>query len=109
MGIVGAGLILQWTFGLLKETGSILLDRENDPGLTAEIRQTLEDGDVRVSDLHVWRVGQTTYACIVALVARQPQAVAYYKTQLQPHAELAHLTIEINRCGDGDSSEQRAD
>lgn len=105
MGIVGAALILKWTAGLLQETGSILLDRENDSGLAAEIRQTLEDHDVRVSDLHVWRVGQAKYACIVALVASQPQAAAYYRAKLQAHAELVHLTVEIHCCGDGEVPE----
>jgi cation diffusion facilitator family transporter len=98
MGIVGAGLILRWTYDLLKETGSILLDREMDTAMAADIRQALEDADVRVSDIHLWRVGQNKYACIVALVAKQPQSVAFYKARLQTHPELAHLTVEINQC-----------
>ncbi len=97
MGIVGAILILRWTYLLLAETGSILLDRETHDDLTSSIRKTLEaDADVRVTDLHVWKVGQDKYACIVALMAQHPGQAEEYKALLRQFESLVHVTVEAN-------------
>ena len=59
MGIVGAGLVAVWAWGLLRDSGRVLLDAEMDTPLVAEIREVIAElpgTDIR--DLHVWRVGQ---------------------------------------------------
>ena len=67
MGIVGAVLVASWAKGLLIDTGKVLLDREMDHPVVAEIREVVEpvpnSGDTRITDLHVWRVGRGAYAC----------------------------------------------
>ncbi|MHB9138917.1 MAG: CDF family Co(II)/Ni(II) efflux transporter DmeF [Victivallaceae bacterium] len=99
MGIAGAALILRWTYGLLKETGTILVDRESSGVLAEQIKQTIEnDGETKISDLHLWKVGMNKYACIISLVTANPQNIAFYKQKLEKFEELAHLTIEINIC-----------
>jgi Co/Zn/Cd efflux system component len=101
MGIVGAVMILRWTWMLLHHTSGILLDREMDAPLVGEIRRMIEaDGDTRISDIHLWRVGQEAYACIVALVARQPRDPAHYKSLLAAFPQLVHVTIEPHACAD---------
>lgn len=100
MGIVGAALILKWTFSLLRDSGSVLLDREVNSNLAGRIRTVMEsDHDTKVSDLHLWRVSQHKYACIVAVVSSQPKRVEDYKERLQKYEELHHVTIELNLCG----------
>jgi cation diffusion facilitator family transporter len=99
MGIAGAALILRWTYGLLKETGTILVDRENSGVLAEQIKQTIEDDrETKISDLHLWKVGMNKYACIISLVTANPQDIAFYKQKLEKLEELAHLTVEINIC-----------
>jgi Co/Zn/Cd efflux system component len=99
MGIVGAGLILHWSSMLLKETGSILLQREIDNPLADEIKHEIEsDGDSIISDLHVWKVAQNKYACIVSLVTAKNCSSEDYKKRLANVHELAHVTIEIHEC-----------
>jgi len=99
MGIVGAVLIVRWTYLLLTETGSILLDRETHNELSSGIRSAIEsDADARVSDLHVWKIGQDKYACIVAIVAEHPRPVDDYKARLSRYESLVHVTVEINCC-----------
>ncbi|WP_078119696.1 CDF family Co(II)/Ni(II) efflux transporter DmeF [Thiosocius teredinicola] len=99
MGIVGAVVISRWALGLAKDSGSILLDAE-DHGPTGDaIRQVIEaDSDTRVADLHVWRVGPQSLACIVSLVTHQPAPTETYKRRLAGIANLAHVTVEINHC-----------
>ncbi|MBU3915279.1 CDF family Co(II)/Ni(II) efflux transporter DmeF [bacterium] len=99
MGIVGAVLIIRWSFLLLKDTGSILLERENDNPIINEIRNEIEsDGDSKISDLHIWKVAQNKYSCVMALVSEGKYTIEEYKTRLIKVHELAHITIEINKC-----------
>ena len=99
MGVVGAAVILVWAYRLIGESSCVLLDREMDHHVVAEIRQSIEaDGDAKLTDLHVWRVGRNHYACIVSLVADQPLFADVYRKRLQQHHELAHISIEVNPC-----------
>ena len=101
MGIVGAVLVAVWAKGLLVETGRVLLDREMDHPVVAEIREVVESGpqagDTRITDLHVWRVGKEAYSCAIAVVTRDgaltPDAV---RARLAVHEEIVHSTIEIH-------------
>ena len=62
MGIVGAVLVALWAKNLIIETAKVLLDREMDHPVVQEIKEVIEsDGQTRVSDLHVWRVGKRVY------------------------------------------------
>ncbi len=103
MGIVGAALVALWAKGLLVETGRVLLDREMDHPVVAEIREAVETGpdagETRVADLHVWRVGKRAYACALTLVTHDPALTPdRVREQLRVHEEIAHATIEIHRC-----------
>ena len=102
MGIVGAGLIINWAISLLKETAGTLLEITDgkDAPLKAAIKKQIEsDGDAKISDLHLWMVAQNKYACIVSLVTGNPCAVEEYKHRLNGIHELVHVTIEMNACG----------
>jgi Co/Zn/Cd efflux system component len=57
VGLVGTGVILAWAWGLVRDAGAVLLDTVPDPALAGTIRELLEVGGDRVSDLHLWRVG----------------------------------------------------
>jgi cation diffusion facilitator family transporter len=99
MGIVGAAVIAWWSKGLLTQSASVLLDREMDSPVTARVRQAIEnDGDAEIADLHVWRVGRARYACVVAVVAKDPLTPDGYRERLAGIAELAHVSVEVNRC-----------
>jgi cation diffusion facilitator family transporter len=97
-GLVGALVILRWSFVLLRDTGAVLLDVAPDPELAARMRARLEIGDERVTDLHLWRVGPGHYAAIVALVSDEALAPEAYKARLDGLVELAHVTVEVNPC-----------
>ena len=56
-GIIGASVIASWAYGLVRDTGRILLDMNPDPHLSERLRREIEtDGD-KLTDLHVWRLG----------------------------------------------------
>jgi len=99
MGIVGAGVISRWAYGLLKDTSVILLDGSADDGTIGEMKQALEsNSDNRVADLHVWKVGPNDYAAEISLVTHFPKDPGHYKTLLSDFDILSHVTIEVNPC-----------
>ncbi|WP_417276627.1 CDF family Co(II)/Ni(II) efflux transporter DmeF [Castellaniella sp.] len=96
MGVVGALVIVRWSWGLIRDSGSVLLDATTEGRqVQQEIRQALAPTDSQITDLHVWQVGPGHFAAIVSLAAPQPQAPAYYKTLLAPIHELSHVTVEV--------------
>ena len=99
MGIVGAVVNGWWAKGLIAESSRVLLDREMDSPVVADVRRAIEcDGDAEIADLHVWRVGRERYACALTIVARAPLEAAQYRARLGPVAAVAHASIEIHRC-----------
>ncbi|MBL9092833.1 MAG: CDF family Co(II)/Ni(II) efflux transporter DmeF [Planctomycetaceae bacterium] len=96
MGILGGVVIGLWSVRLIREAGRALLDREMDHPLVDDIRRTLEaDGETRVTDLHVWRVGKNQFYGALAVVSRVPRTAADYRTMLAPLKPLVHVTIEV--------------
>ena len=95
MGIVGAGVIANWAYRLVRDTGHVLLDMAPDTGLTKSIRTALEtDGDT-VSDLHIWRVGPGHLGAVISVATSRQQSPADYKARLASIADLSHVTIEV--------------
>ena len=98
VGLVGTGVILSWAYGLLRQSGAVLIDAVPDQGLVQGIRNALEvDGDA-ISDLHLWRVGPGHYAAVISLVTHDPKRPDAYKETLASMPRLSHVTIEVQRC-----------
>ena len=99
MGIIGAVLVALWAKDLLIETGKVLLDREMDHPVVAEIKDVVEaDTQSQVADLHVWRVGKKVYACALTVVTRDRALTpAVVRERLAVHEEIIHSTIEIHQ------------
>ena len=101
IGIAGALLITRWSYGLLLDTSSILLDKNIALEKTREIIHTIEsDSDDRIADIHVWKVGPADYAAIISLVTHFPKNTEHYKKLLSKYDELSHINIEVNPCED---------
>jgi cation diffusion facilitator family transporter len=100
MGLVGTVVILSWAYTLLRDTGSILLDRVPvSSDLPVVIREGIEnDGDSKISDLHIWQVGVNQFAAIVSVVAHNPKAPGEYREALKIHEELVHVNVEVQQC-----------
>jgi len=91
-----------WAVGLLRQSAAVLLDREMDHPLAAQIRETLEsDGDTKVADLHLWRVGREKFSAVACVVADHPLSAADYRQRLAVHASLVHMLVEVNQCPAG--------
>lgn len=99
MGVVGALVIARWSWGLIRDAGTVLLDATPQSGrMRRDIEQALDAGDGEIADLHVWQVGPGHYAAIVSLATRHPRDSAFYKAKLAHIAGLSHLTVETQAC-----------
>ncbi|HLJ64605.1 MAG TPA: CDF family Co(II)/Ni(II) efflux transporter DmeF [Stellaceae bacterium] len=97
MGILGALVIANWSFGLIRDTGGILLDMMPDPRLAESIRRAVEAEGDRVVDLHLWRLGPGHLGAILSVATSQPRDCDFYRTRLSHFPHLSHVTVEIER------------
>ena len=94
-GIIGAGVIVSWSYSLIRDTGGILLDRNPDPHMTDDLRHAIEkDGD-RIADLHLWRLGPGHLGAIVSIVSKTGQDLDFYRAKLATFHSISHLTVEL--------------
>ena len=96
MGLVGAALVARWSLSLLMSTGAILLDQQGSQEIQNSIRETIENDNNRVVDLHLWAVGPDIYSAVISIVSRSPQQPDYYKSLLANHLTLDHISIEVH-------------
>jgi cation diffusion facilitator family transporter len=95
VGIVGAGVIASWSYGLIRDTGAILLDMTPDRALAETLRRTIEaDGD-QLADLHLWRLGPGHLGAIMSVATSEPRGIEHYRAKLGRFRSISHLTIEV--------------
>ena len=100
VGMVGALVVANWAYGLMRDTGLVLLDGSAGGEVRSGIRKILETDTDRISDLHVWRVGPGRHAAIISLVTHTPHDPMYYKARLASLPTLAHVTVEVTPCSE---------
>jgi len=97
MGLVGTLLVGRWAWGLLRDTGRVLLDAEMDAPVVEEVREVVRGlpQPTTVRDLHLWRVGKGKYACILSLSTGATLDANAVRRALSVHEELVHVTVEL--------------
>ncbi len=97
VGICGAVVIAAWAYGLIRDTGAILLDMNPDQGMAERMRMVIEvDGD-RLTDLHLWRLGPGHLGAILSVATTSPRGPTHYRHLLERFSALSHVTVEVQR------------
>ena len=96
-GIIGACVIASWSYGLIRDTGAILLDMNPDRTMAQNVRATIEREGDQLADLHLWRLGPGHLGAIVSIVTASRREADYYRAKLAGFRALSHLTIEVVR------------
>ena len=96
-GIVGALVIANWSYGLIRDTSGILLDMSPDPALAAKLSETIESDGDRLTDLHLWRLGPGHLGVVVSVITPKPRDAAFYRGVLSRFKALSHVTVEVTR------------
>jgi cation diffusion facilitator family transporter len=94
-GFIGAIVIANWSVGLLRDTGGILLDRTPDPRMAEKVRDIIEAEGDQVTDLHLWRLGPGHLGAIVCVATTGEHEAAHYRQRLAKFADLSHVTVEV--------------
>jgi cation diffusion facilitator family transporter len=96
MGLIGALVIANWSWGLICDAGAVLLDYvPSSEDLPDEIRAAVETDKDRITDLHVWQLGPGHHGAIVAILSDVPKPPSDYREKLSHLHELSHVTIEV--------------
>jgi cation diffusion facilitator family transporter len=95
VGIVGSLVIASWAYGLIRDSGAVLLDVSADKNIETVIRDRLETKGDRVTDLHLWQVGPGHRAAVISILSDNPLPPATYKRRLQGLRGLSHVTVEV--------------
>ncbi|HEY3845883.1 MAG TPA: CDF family Co(II)/Ni(II) efflux transporter DmeF [Acetobacteraceae bacterium] len=94
-GMIGAAVIVSWSWTLIRDTGAVLLDMAPDRQTTQSIRRAVETAGDRLTDLHVWRLGPGHLGVIVAVATDAPRDAQFYRARLADLPALSHVTIEV--------------
>lgn len=94
-GIIGACVIASWSFGLIRDTGAILLDMNPDRRMANNLKRSIEEDGDQLVDLHLWRLGPGHLGAIVSVATVKQQEEQYYRAKLARFRSLSHLTIEV--------------
>jgi cation diffusion facilitator family transporter len=97
VGIVGSIVIASWSYGLIRDTGAILLDMVPDRRMADSLREAIESDGDRLCDLHLWRLGPGHLGAIVSVVTPSGRSADFYRAKLARFSSLSHLTVEV-RC-----------
>ena len=94
-GIIGACVIASWSFGLIRDTGAILLDMNPDRRMADNLRASIENEGDKLVDLHLWRLGPGHLGAIVSVATATQRDEQYYRAKMARFRSLSHLTIEV--------------
>ncbi len=95
-GILGALVIANWSYGLVRDTGAILLDMNPSDAMADKVRATVGAAGDRLIDLHIWRLGPGHFGAIVSVVGDVMQrGPDFYHSALREIKGLSHITVEV--------------
>jgi Co/Zn/Cd efflux system component len=96
-GAIGALVIANWSYGLVRDTGRILLDMNPDQRLSAKLREAIESDGDRLVDLHLWRLGPGHLGAVVSVLTSKPRDCTFYRALLKDFKSLSHVTVEVTK------------
>lgn len=95
-GVIGALVIANWSYALMRDTGAILLGINPDRRMAENVRQVIEDAGDKVIDLHVWRLGPGHMSAVVSVATNESHRdFRFYHAVLKRFKGLSHVTVEV--------------
>jgi len=96
-GMIGALVIANWSFVLIRDTAAVLMDVRPDDRVAGQVRGLIEEAGDQLVDLHIWRLGPGHLGAVLSVLSsdesRQP---IFYHQLLARHKPFSHVTVEVN-------------
>ena len=97
MGIVGALLVARWSWGLIRTTGGILLDRQGPDRLIRRVEEAWgRDPAIEVHDLHIWSIGPGIYNLSAVVSVPTHWSASELRALIPSELGVVHSTIEVH-------------
>lgn len=93
--VIGAVVIANWAYGLIRDTGGVLLDVVPDQRMQGQIRKTIEDTGDQLVDLHLWRLGPGHLGVVLSILSDKARTPDYFRSKLSAFRALSHVTVEV--------------
>jgi cation diffusion facilitator family transporter len=99
VGIVGAVVIFRWSYGLIKESSEVLLDKSVGTSSLIKIAKAIKaENETVINDIHIWKIASIHQAAILSVAAKNPLELNEYKEILKKCLpRLSHVSIEIQK------------
>ena len=97
MGIVGGILVARWSWGLLRGTSRVLVDRQAPDSVLEKVREAIASESTSVVDLHVWEIGPGYRAAILTVESDRPLTPPDVKAMIPDELGIAHVTVEVHQ------------
>lgn len=99
VGIVGAVVIFRWSYGLIKESSEVLLDKSVGTSSLIKIAKSIKaENETVINDIHIWKIASIHQAAILSVAAKNPLELNEYKEILKKCLpRLSHVSIEIQK------------
>jgi cation diffusion facilitator family transporter len=94
-GLCGAVVIAAWSYGLVRDTGAVLLDMNPDRRMAERMRAIIENDGDQLTDLHLWRLGPGHLGAIVSVATQRQRRPEYYQSLLSRFSSLSHVTVQV--------------
>lgn len=96
-GLVGALVIANWSYGLVRDTGAILVDMNVSETMTNKVRTAMEATGDKLADLHVWRLGPGHFGAVISVVTDEgARRAGFYHAALKRIKGLSHVSVEVH-------------
>ncbi len=97
VGIVGAIVIIKWGIGLMKSSGSILLDYDNSDDLIQSVTELVAKvKGATLEDIHIWQVASDKRALICAISGDiSASDASELRGALNNFTEFCHTTVSV--------------
>lgn len=96
-GIIGALVIANWSYVLIKAAGAVLLDVRPDDSVARKVKAKVEEAGDRLIDLHIWRLGPGHLGAVVSVLSsHSDRNPAFYHRLLSECKSFSHVTVEVN-------------
>jgi cation diffusion facilitator family transporter len=97
-GFIGALVIANWSYGLIRDTGAILVDISPGESLSNKVRAAVESAGDTLVDLHIWRLGPGHFGAVISVVSKVARrGPAFYHALLNRFKGLSHITVEVHQ------------
>lgn len=93
--VVGSIMIFRWAIGLIRDTGSVLLDYQPIEPIRSDVEKIVHEFGREIRDFHLWKIDATQLGLILTVHGCGGND-ADLRRKIMEHLPVVHCTIECS-------------